>query len=96
MLRLKPGPDPKIIIKIIILDLQHWFRKQRCPEVEFINDNFWKILRLLLNAIHKRVFPLDFTLAIDFSSPGSRPWISFVMESKITCFTPLVIGRELA
>ncbi len=43
------------------------------PEVEFINDHFRKISRLLLNAIPKRVFPLDFTLAIDFSSPGSRP-----------------------
>jgi hypothetical protein len=69
---------------------------EKSPEVEFINDNFWKISRLLLNAIHKRVSPLDFTLAIDFSSPGSRPWISFVVESKITCFTPLVIGGELA
>jgi hypothetical protein len=39
------------------------------PEVVFINDNFRNISRLLLNAIHKRVFPLDFTLAIDFSSP---------------------------
>jgi hypothetical protein len=67
-----------------------------CPEVEFINDNFRKISRLLLTAIHKFVFPLDFTLAIDFSSPGSRPWISFVIESKITCFPPLVIGGKLA
>ncbi len=38
-----------------------------------MNDNFWKISRLLLNAIHKRVFPLDFTLAIDFQVQGLDP-----------------------
>jgi hypothetical protein len=43
------------------------------PEVEFMNDNFRKISRLLPNAIHKCVFPLDLSLAIDFQVQGLDP-----------------------
>ncbi len=46
-------------------------------EVEFMNANSRKISRLLLYAIHKRVFPLDFW------NPRSRPWIYFAVDSKI-------------
>jgi hypothetical protein len=66
------------------------------PEVEFINIKSCKILRFLPITIHERVFPLDFSPAIDFSSPGSRLWISFIVEFKITSFPPVVIGGELA
>ncbi len=52
------------------------------PEVEFTVVNFRKISSFLPSAIHKRVFPLDFSSAIDFSSRGSRPWISFPVEFK--------------
>jgi hypothetical protein len=47
-----------------------------------MNVNFRKISRFLPSAIHKRIFPLDFSSAIDFSTRGSRPWISFSVELK--------------
>ncbi len=56
-------------------------------EVEFMNVKSCKISRFLPNAIHERVFPLDFWPAIDFSS--SR---SFSVEFKTTCKLPVEMG----
>ncbi len=53
-----------------------------------MNANFKKNLEFLPNAILKCVFPLDFSPAIDFSSLGSRPRISFAVESKIMSELP--------
>jgi hypothetical protein len=38
-----------------------------------MNANFLKISRFLPNAIHKHVFPLDFSPAIDFKAEGLDP-----------------------
>jgi hypothetical protein len=62
------------------------------PEVEFMNAKSCKISRFLPSAIHERAFPLDFWLAIDFSSPRSRLWISFSVEFKITRRLPVEMG----
>jgi hypothetical protein len=57
---------------------------------------FLENLEILPNAIHKHVLSLDFSLAIDFSSPGSRPWISFPIESKIMRKPPTRMGKDYA
>ncbi len=37
-----------------------------------------------------------FSLAIDFSSPGCKPWISFATESKIMHKLPTGMGGDFA
>ncbi len=61
-----------------------------------MNVSFWKISRILLNTIHKSFFPLDLSLAIDFSSPGSIPRISFTVESTIMRKSPVGVVKDFA
>ncbi len=65
------------------------------PEAEFMNANFRNISKFLPNAILKCVFPLDFPPAIDFSSPGFRPRISFAIESRIMHELPVGMDKNL-
>jgi hypothetical protein len=59
-----------------------------------MNVNFRKMSRFLPSAIHKRVSPLDFSSAIDFSSRGSGAWISFSLEFKNMLELQVGLGRD--
>jgi hypothetical protein len=48
-----------------------------------MNANLHKILRFLLSAINKRIFPLDFSSGIDFSIGGLDPGFLSQLSSKL-------------